>query len=95
MIGVDNLVAALNDLNWCKEGFNGPVPLEWTDIRAYMRLTNAPYDAIECGAIIATSRAFVRGFRDKRRADPAFWDEYHGLLMPLSPADRADVKVEV
>ena len=81
-------------LGWHDSNGWGPIPLPWSEIRAYskcMRELNEPW---EFEAIRRMSVAYCAGLSSKEHLDPALWKRYQGLIKPLvTPSDPGVARV--
>ena len=82
------LLVACQRLGWVMGGGMGPSPLTYTEIRAYGKGAGITKQW-ERDAIRQMSIAYMRGLEAK--VDPATWDCYKGVLLPLVMPNDPDV----
>lgn len=55
----------LEELGYCKSGFNGLVPLDFTEINAYIQSTSTEYYLLKCYYFVNSQNAYVSQSYDK------------------------------
>jgi hypothetical protein len=71
-----SLVRWLNEIGLCGQGAMGPVPIGWTDLAHWMRLTGAPAQPWQLRALRQASAAYVGQLHDATEPDcPPPWSE--------------------
>lgn len=56
------LLSELQNAGLAKSGANGIEPLSWTELKAYVDLTDSALQPWECEAMIEVSRTYVRSY---------------------------------
>ena len=85
------LLDACAEMGWAATNGMGPVPLPWTEIRAYGESTGQCFKPWEARTLRSVSECYVHAYTSTDELDPAYWTRYEGALRPFIPITGREV----